>query len=165
MNDSNNSRRGGGESQAPNNDQSQNSASLWNSPLGRRAFLKKTGAATVATAVALHGFKTQVQAQGTGLKVIRYYQRAATANPTAAATAATAATAAGATQACLAALNATQAVVVVQSTVGPNVPNGERNRNTVGPTTNPPVRIQVGPPEVWSCFGVIHETWEVVSDN
>lgn len=36
--------------------------SLWNSPLGRRAFLKKTGAATVGTAIVFHGFPTEILA-------------------------------------------------------------------------------------------------------
>lgn len=36
--------------------------SLWNSQLGRRAFLKKTGAATVATVVVLNGMKLEVLA-------------------------------------------------------------------------------------------------------
>jgi len=71
MNDINHTHRGGHESQAPDTvDLSlpdiASSASLWNSPIGRRAFLKKTGAATVATAVAMHGFRVQVQAQATG---------------------------------------------------------------------------------------------------
>ncbi len=67
MNDKNHTTGGGYESQTPHNlDLSlpglPTEASLWNSPLGRRAFLKKTGAATVATAVAMHGFRVQVQA-------------------------------------------------------------------------------------------------------
>lgn len=36
--------------------------SLWNSTLGRRAFLRKTGMATAATAIALHGFRVEVLA-------------------------------------------------------------------------------------------------------
>jgi hypothetical protein len=40
--------------------------SLWNSSLGRRTFLKRTGAATAGTAIALHGFKTEVLASGSG---------------------------------------------------------------------------------------------------
>lgn len=36
--------------------------SLWNSPFGRRAFLKKTGAATASTLLIMHGFKTEVLA-------------------------------------------------------------------------------------------------------
>ena len=71
MNDKNHNTGGGYESQTPHNlDLSlpglPTEASLWNSPLGRRVFLKKTGAATVATAVALHGFRVQVQATTTG---------------------------------------------------------------------------------------------------
>lgn len=35
---------------------------LWNSALGRRGFLKTTGAASLATAIAWHGFRTEVMA-------------------------------------------------------------------------------------------------------
>jgi len=38
--------------------------SLWNSSLGRRTFLKRAGAATIGTAVVLHGFRTEVLASG-----------------------------------------------------------------------------------------------------
>ena len=74
MNDKSHTTGGGYESQTPHNlDLSlpglPTQASLWNSPLGRRAFLKKTGAATVATAVAMHGFRVQVQAAVTGLAI------------------------------------------------------------------------------------------------
>lgn len=37
--------------------------SLWNSEVGRRAFLKKTGVASAASVVALHGFRTEALAQ------------------------------------------------------------------------------------------------------
>ena len=65
MNEKNLTNRGGHESQSPDNadPSAYNEGSLWNNPIGRRVFLKKTGAATVATAVALHGFRVQVQAQ------------------------------------------------------------------------------------------------------
>ena len=73
MNDNSHNNRGGHNSQAPD---SLNLAlpdlaaspegNLWNSAIGRRTFLKKTGAATVATAVAMHGFRVQVQATVTG---------------------------------------------------------------------------------------------------
>ena len=36
--------------------------SLWNSAVGRRSFMKKTGMATAATAIALHGFRVEVLA-------------------------------------------------------------------------------------------------------
>ncbi len=36
--------------------------SLWNSTIGRRAFMKKTGMATAATVIALHGFRAEVLA-------------------------------------------------------------------------------------------------------
>lgn len=36
--------------------------SLWNSQLGRKTFLKKTGAATVGVGIALHGFRTELLA-------------------------------------------------------------------------------------------------------
>jgi hypothetical protein len=45
--------------------QSQGGA-LWNSAIGRRTFLKRTGGATLATALALHGTRMQVQAAETG---------------------------------------------------------------------------------------------------
>lgn len=67
MNEKNHTNRGGYESQTPDNTDAQthHEGALWNSPIGRRVFLKRTGAATVATAVALHGFRVQVQAQQT----------------------------------------------------------------------------------------------------
>jgi hypothetical protein len=69
MNNSSRTNRGGYESQTPDNTETQSihEGSLWNNSIGRRVFLKKTGAATLATAVALHGVRLQVQANGTGL--------------------------------------------------------------------------------------------------
>ena len=72
MNDNSHNNRGGHNSQAPD---SLNLAlpdlaaspegNLWNSAIGRRTFLKRTGAATVATAIGMHGFRVQVQASVT----------------------------------------------------------------------------------------------------
>jgi hypothetical protein len=65
MNSKNHTTGGGPESPASHNDDSLLKSlepSLWNSSLGRRQFLKRTGAATVGTAIALHGFRTEVLA-------------------------------------------------------------------------------------------------------
>jgi hypothetical protein len=43
--------------------------SLWNSAVGRRMFIKATGAATVATVIALHGFKIEVLASGSAYQM------------------------------------------------------------------------------------------------
>lgn len=47
---------------------------LWNSAIGRRAFLKRTGGATLATALALHGTRVQVQAVETSAWKIKTYK-------------------------------------------------------------------------------------------
>jgi hypothetical protein len=66
--------QGGGNCQVPCNvDHSvpvqPSAGALWNLPRGRRTFLKQTGGATLATALALHGTRIQLQAAETG----RYY--------------------------------------------------------------------------------------------
>jgi hypothetical protein len=43
--------------------------SLWNSPVGRRMFLKSAGAATVATMINLHGFTIEVLSSGSSYQV------------------------------------------------------------------------------------------------
>jgi len=48
---------------------------LWNSAIGRRTFLKRTGGATLATALALHGTGVQVYADSTGLVEKPIYDR------------------------------------------------------------------------------------------
>lgn len=45
--------------------------SLWNSTVGRRMFIKATGAATVATVIALNGFKIEVLASGSAYQMER----------------------------------------------------------------------------------------------
>ena len=66
-----NANEGGQDSQNPHNAETAGRSllqslepSLWNSKIGRRAFVKKTGAATVGTAIALHGFRMEVMASG-----------------------------------------------------------------------------------------------------
>ena len=51
---------GGTQSQALRN----NADSIWNSEIGRRSFLKKTGMASVATMAGIQGLKVDVLAQG-----------------------------------------------------------------------------------------------------
>jgi hypothetical protein len=52
--------------QADCNCHSEPAPTLWNSALGRRSFMKKTGSASVAAAIALHGFKLEVLANASG---------------------------------------------------------------------------------------------------
>jgi hypothetical protein len=64
--------------QADCNQHSLPDPSLWNSALGRRSFMKKTGMATAATTLALHGFKLEVLANASatptcGTKSVQTY--------------------------------------------------------------------------------------------
>ena len=77
--------RGGQDSQNPHNIEAASRSllqslepSLWNSKIGRRQFVKRTGAATVGTLIALHGFRTELLASHSstptcGLKNVRIH--------------------------------------------------------------------------------------------
>lgn len=55
--------------------------SLWNSPLGRRAFLKRTGAATVGTAAILHGLNSESLASSSAPHVYPEYRLLCVGDP------------------------------------------------------------------------------------
>ena len=65
----NNNPDNGGACQADCNWHSEPAATptLWNASLGRRSFMKKTGSATAAAAIAMHGFRMEVLATASGV--------------------------------------------------------------------------------------------------
>lgn len=58
----NNKTEQGGACQADCNCNAEPAPTLWNSILGRRSFVKRTGSATAAAAIAMHGFRMEVLA-------------------------------------------------------------------------------------------------------